>query len=335
MSYQFSTFVGQPDGSLKKGVSSRGPLVGNQILLKMTHSGICGTDIVFKKAGICLGHEGVGIVEAIGSNVTNFKVGERAGFGWVHTSCGSCNECLSAQEPFCEKNTVFGSSDQDIGSLATGVVWDEKFLFHIPEAMASEYAAPLMCAGATVYSCFKEYNIRETDTVGVIGIGGLGHLALQFADKLGCQVVAFSRTDNKKTEAMSFGATKFAATADGADLQKQLGDTRINHLIVTTEVQPNWEQYIPVLAPRASIYPLTVELGTTFNIPYLPIIVKGLHIQGSAVASRAVHTQMLEFAARKGIKPQIMKFPYTLEGVEKAFETLESGKMRYRGVIEF
>lgn len=226
---------------------------------------------------------------------------------------------------------MYGSGNLDRGSLASHTVWRESFLFKTPDSIPSEYAAPLQCGGATVFNALEMYDTRPTERVGIIGVGGLGHLAIQFASKMGCQVVVFSGTDSKKDEAMKLGATEFHATKGLKELSSSVSKP-INRLLVTTSAQPDWAMYQAILAPGATIYPLTVSSGN-LSIPYMPIVMNGVRIQGSLVAARAMHIKMLEFAALHGIRPIIETFPMSKGGIERAFERLGKGKMRYRGVL--
>lgn len=223
---------------------------------------------------------------------------------------------------------MYGSADLDQGSFASHGIWKADYVFKIPDAIPREYAAPLMCGGATVFNALHAFGTEPTDRVGVIGIGGLGHLAIQFAAKMGCEVVVFSSTDSKKEEAMKLGATEFVATKG----VKELKTRPIDRLLVTASFQPDWSQYIPILAPRAAIYPLSVTSGD-LKIPYMPILDKELTIQGSLVASRHIHSDMIAFAARHKILPIIEQFPLTTEGITEAMAKLASGKMRYRAVL--
>lgn len=256
------------------------------------------------------------------------KKGDSVGWGYIHDSCNSCKQCLTGHETLCADQAIYGYADLDQGSFASHAVWKEDYIFSIPESISRAHAAPLMCGGATVFNALHAFNVQPTDRVGIIGVGGLGHLAIQFASKMGCEVVVFSGTDSKKDEAMKLGATEFLATKG----VKELKTRPIDSLLVTAAFQPDWKQYLPILAPRASIYPLSVAEGD-LTIPYMPIIVKELTIQGSMVAPRHVHRAMLEFAARHNIRPIIEEFPMTLDGVNKAMDRMESGKMRYRGVL--
>lgn len=321
-------FKGSKGSKIVEGTTQRevGP---KEVLLRVTHSGLCGTDIHYKGADMVLGHEGVGVVEEVGSNVTMFKKGDRAGWGYEHDCCGHCKQCLRGTETFCPHRKMYGSADLDQGSMASHAIWKEDFLFQVPEGMKSEDAAPLMCGGATVFNSIQMYGIKSTDRVGVIGVGGLGHLAIQFASRMGCQVVVFSGTESKKDEAKKLGALEFYATKDVGELKLE---QPIDHLLVTTAQQPDWKLYLPLMAPGGTIYPLTVS-SDDLKMPYMPIISQGLNVQGSLVAARQIHREMLEFAAKHAIRPIIQTFPMTLDGVNKAFETLENGQMRYRGVL--
>jgi D-arabinose 1-dehydrogenase-like Zn-dependent alcohol dehydrogenase len=223
---------------------------------------------------------------------------------------------------------MYGTAELDQGSLATCAVWKADFLFAIPDAIKSEHAAPLMCGGATVFNALQFHDVKSTDRVGIIGVGGLGHLAIQFAAAMGCEVVVFSGTESKKEEATKLGAREFYATKGLQELKVR----PIDHLLVTTSTQPDWSMYLPVMAPSGTIYPLGVSEGD-LKMPYMPIIMSGLKIQGSLVAARQILREMLEFAAVHDIKPIIETFPMNVEGVESAFKKLEEGSMRYRGVL--
>jgi len=145
---------------------------------------------------------------------------------------------------------------------------------------------------------------------------------------MGCEVIVFSGTDGKKEEAMKLGAKEFYATKGSQELKVK----PIDHLLVTTSVQPDWSIYLPIMAPSGTVYPLSVSQGD-LKVPYMPILLSGLKIQGSLVAAREIHREMLEFAAVHNIKPIIETFPMNLQGVEEAFKMLEEGGMRYRGVL--
>jgi len=328
MGNDFTVYKGSKEGKIIKSVTHKDDLAPNEVLIKVTHSGLCGTDAHHRHQDIVLGHEGVGIVQEIGKDVKSFKVGDRGGWGYEHDSCGRCEQCLTGQEVFCPERHLYGYSDFDQGSFATHAVWKETFLFQIPEEVESANAAPLMCAGATVFNTLHSYGVEATHRVGVVGVGGLGHLAIQFAAKMGCEVVVFSGTNSKEGEARKLGAREFVAMK-GVD---KLKIKPVNHLVVTTSAQPDWKLYLSAMAPGGTIFPLGVSDGN-ISIPYMPMIAQGLRIQGVLVAPRNVCNKMLQFAAFHGINPIIQTFPLNVEGIEEAMEKLEKGQLRYRAVL--
>lgn len=236
MSIKFTVFKGSKDGSIVKSTTTKGELNGDEVLVRVTCSGVCGTDDHYRTQDMVLGHEGAGVVERTGPGVKSLKEGMRVGWGYQHDCCGQCELCLSGRETYCRERKMYGSADKDQGSFASHAVWKEQFLFKIPEGLSDEVAAPLMCGGATVFNIFEAYEIRPTSRVGIVGIGGLGHLAIQFAAKQGMDVVVFSGTESKREEAMKLGAKEFYATKDAKKLKLDGG--KIDHLLVTTSFLP-------------------------------------------------------------------------------------------------
>ncbi|KAL6707251.1 hypothetical protein ACN47E_004239 [Coniothyrium glycines] len=326
----FTVYKGSKEGKIVKATTTRPDLQGDQVLVKVTASGLCGTDEHYKNADMALGHEGTGVVEAVGPNVKHLKKGDRVGWGYEHDSCGSCNQCLTGQETYCPERQMYGAADLDQGSFASHAVWREAFLFALPANLSDAEAAPLMCGGATVFNALYTYGVKPTDRVGVIGVGGLGHLAIQFAARMGCDVVVFSGSSSKEAEARQLGAKEFVAMKGKSELNLA---RKVDALLVTTSASPDWKLLLPVMAPNSTIFPMTVTDGD-FAIPHMSMVSQGLRIQGSVVAARAVHRKMLEFAALHEIKPIVMEFPLTESGIEDAMQTLRDGNMRYRGVLK-
>ncbi|KAJ5166087.1 uncharacterized protein N7482_004868 [Penicillium canariense] len=329
MPIEFTVFKGSQDGSIRQEKSQRGDLERDDVLIRITHSGVCFTDVHYRHADMALGHEGTGVVEKTGPDAKTLKKGDRVGWGYEHDCCGHCRQCLTGWETLCAVRKMYAFADLDQGSFGTHAVWREAFLFKVPDTMKNEDAGPLMCGGSTVFNALYAAQVRPTARVGIVGVGGLGHLAIQFAAQMGCQVVVFSGTDSKKEEAMRLGATEFYATKGANELKLE---KPIDNLIVTTSSQPDWQLYLNVMAPNGVISPLSVD-SNDLKIPYMPLLLNGLRIQGGIVSARQVHRDMLEFAAIHNIKPVKMTFPMTLEGVKESLKTLEEGKMRYRGVL--
>ncbi|KAL4862497.1 hypothetical protein BDV12DRAFT_42813 [Aspergillus spectabilis] len=324
----FTVFKGHESGNPIQATTTKpDELTDDYVLLKIIASGLCGTDLHYRRADMVLGHEGIGIVEALGPNTRYLKKGDRVGWGYEVDSCGHCIECLQGTETYCSERAMYSENNLDQGSFASHAIWREAFLHKIPDNLSDVAAAPLQCGGATVFMALQ--NIRSTDTVGIIGIGGLGHLAIQFAAKMGCRVVVLSGSERKKEEALRLGAHEFIATKGATKLSIS---TPISRLLVTAAVPPNWDLLLPILAPRAQIYPLTVAPGN-FEIPYLTFILQGITVVGSMVPPRAIHRQMLEFAALHDIKPIVEVFPMTEEKITEAMNKLDRGEVNYRAVL--
>jgi len=328
LNLDYTVYKGHQSGRIVKSKGHKDNLAHDEVLVKITHTGLCGTDEHYKIFDMVLGHEGVGTVQQVGAEVTTFKVGDRAGWGYLHNCCMHCDQCLSGNEMLCPERAMYGEADLDQGGFASHAVWKAAFLFHIPDSIPSAAAAPLMCGGSTVFNILYTY-VRSTDRVGIVGVGGLGHLAIQFASKMGCDVIVFSSTESKREEAMKLGATEFHAIKG----VKKLDIGRlVNHLIITTSFLPDWNLLLPVLEPRGIVYPTTVS-EKDLVLPYVPFLHRGIRVQGNLPCSRGTHVKMLRFAALHGIQPIIEEFPMSVKGIEDAMVRLNQGKMRYRAVI--
>ncbi len=166
---------------------------------------------VVRPCRYALGHQGVGIIEKIGPNVKELKKGDRVGWGYQHACCGYCDPCRTGRETYCPQRELYDEASLDQGSFAPHAVWHEAFVFPLPNALADEEVTPLMCAGATVFNVLYTYGVKSADCVGVVGMGVLGHLAIQYAAKMGCKVVVFSSLGDKRSEFITMGV-KFAVS---------------------------------------------------------------------------------------------------------------------------
>ena len=229
---------GQSPGHLTAIPAKIPPLTPHQILLRITHTGVCYTDYEYyhHSVPIALGHEGIGIVEAVGSSVTTLQIGDRVGAGFGRDSCASCKYCTTGRDIWCYDRVVYGLGDTDQGTFSEYFVGNEGFVHKIPEGLSSEDAAPLQCAGATVYSALAG-NVKRGDRVGVMGVGGLGHLAVQFASKMGNEVVVFSTSADKEGEARGFGASEFVVGEECGGLKGP-----VDVLVVAGSRYPDWEK---------------------------------------------------------------------------------------------
>jgi D-arabinose 1-dehydrogenase-like Zn-dependent alcohol dehydrogenase len=232
---EYQVFRGA-DGAVKKSTSPLPSLGPKDILVRITHSGVCASDLAYVPYGIALGHEGVGIVEAIGSEVVQFKVGDRAGGGYHRDSCGHCTYCLSGQDIWCYERSIYGEKDYNNGTFGEYYIGVETYLHKIPDGLASEHAAPLQCAGATTYNALVSV-VKPGERVGIVGIGGLGHLAIQFARKLGTEVVVFSTTKSKEDEARKLGASEFYLLDELEKIQEP-----VTTLVIAGNRYPDWSK---------------------------------------------------------------------------------------------
>jgi D-arabinose 1-dehydrogenase-like Zn-dependent alcohol dehydrogenase len=238
-SVTYNVYRGSEDGKpIRDSLTST--LGRTDVFVKITHSGVCGTDEHCIHSPVALGHEGIGIVQQIGSNVTSFKVGDRVGFGYVKKSCGDCNMCLTGRDQYCSQVQLYGYGSTDTGSFSSGAVCDQSSLVPIPAGIDSANAAPLMCAGATVWEVLSKQNVKSTDRVGVVGMGGLGHLAIKIAAKMGLEVVVISGSDSKREEALKFGAKEFHVLRSGEPTPE--GIAPLNHLLLCGSGKVNHDQ---------------------------------------------------------------------------------------------
>ncbi|KAK5941992.1 hypothetical protein PMZ80_005943 [Knufia obscura] len=327
----YTAFKGSKSGAIVETEITRDAIGPNEVLLENQYSGLCGTDEHFAHNDIVLGHEGVGIVKEIGRDVKSLKVGDRVGVGFVRGGCGYCTSCLTGYNWFCtESPNNYGSHDHNTATWSTHCVLPPTRLAKIPSSIPSEFAGPLMCAGQTVWLPLARTDVRPWHTVGVVGVGGLGHLAIQFASKMGCNVVVFSGTASKREEAFKLGASEFY-TAE--DLGKE-GMKRhfVDNLLVTTSQLPDWSVYEPLLSNQSHIFPLTIS-ASDISISAMTLVGREITTHGLCASTMTQVNQMLEFAARHKIRPMIEEFEMSESGIRDAMGRLEGGKLRYRAVL--
>lgn len=311
-----------------------GPLGDEQVEIAVESCGICHSDLSMldNDWGISSypfvpGHEVVGKVVALGANTKRHKIGDRVGLGWNSGSCGSCPQCLSGNQNLCAsaEGTIVGRP----GGFATRVRAQWTWLNPIPEGLDASKAGPLFCGGITVFNPIVQFGVRPTDRVGVIGIGGLGHLALKFLRAWGCEVVAFTSSDAKREEALQLGAHRTLNSRDSSDLKKAASS--FDFILNTTNVGLDWNTYIAALKPKGRLHTVGAVLEP-LDLAAFPMIGGQKSVSGSPIGSPATVDTMLEFSARHGISPTTETFP--MSRANDALEHLRSGKARYRIVLE-
>ncbi|KAM3519812.1 hypothetical protein MY4038_009656 [Beauveria bassiana] len=330
MSSDETVFKGSPSGDITECRRRRRPLSDGEVRVEITHSGVCGTDEHYRLKDMVLGHEGVGVVVEIGRFVEEMKPGDRVGWGYCHGSCGSCRACRRGQNLYCDERELYGFTNLDQGSFATHATFRSKALVPIPAAIESRHAAPLMCAGAAVYSAIRRAELKAGDRVGVLGVGGLGHLAIQFAAKMGCNVVAFSSSPEKRSEALLHGAHEFRDINDAVAVSSA---DQVICLLLTAAKQPDWHKVLPWVERGGTISAMTVDTDNMV-IPYMTLVMNAIQIQGSLPAPSHMHREMLDLAALHSIRPQTELFALDGKGIKMAMDRLRSGRVRYRAVLE-
>lgn len=310
-----------------------GPLGDEEVEVQVEHCGLCHSDLSvlndewgFSKYPAVLGHEVIGRVVEIGSAAKGLKVGQYVGVGWNAGSCMHCRPCKSGNQQLCAQAqpTIVGHR----GGFASRVRAHWAWTIPLPESLNKAESGPLLCGGITVFNPLAMY-AKPTDRVGIVGIGGLGHMGVKFAAAYGCDVTAFTSSESKFDEARSFGAHHVVSSRDPAAIQKLAGSFDL--LIVTVNVPLNWDALISSLAPNGRMHVVGAVLEP-MPIGAVPLIFGQRSVSGSPTGSPVDIEQMLEFAARHNITPQTEHFP--MSRINEAFERLEAGKARYRLVLD-
>lgn len=310
-----------------------GELQPGDVEVKITHCGICHSDahLIDNDWGISQypfipGHEIIGTVAALGSAVKGLAVGQRVGVGWQAGSCGVCEWCLGGKENLCAG--MAPTCVHRNGGYAEAVRIDSRFVIPVPEKLDSASAAPLLCAGITVYNPLRTLGVNPSSRVGIIGIGGLGHLAVQFARVFGADVTAFSTTAAKEEEARALGAHSFVNTRERSTLKKLAGSFDL--ILSTVNADQEWPAYIEALRPEGTLCFVGVPPSPA-SLPVLPLIMGTRSITGSPIGSPLKLREMLDVAARHGVKAQIEQFP--ISKVNDAIARVKKNHVRYRAVL--
>ena len=310
-----------------------GPLGTEDVEVAVEHCGLCHSDISvlnndwgISQYPAILGHEVVGRVTAVAPNAKGLKVGQRVGVGWNSGSCMHCRQCLSGSHHLCPQVqfTIVGHR----GGFASHVRAHWAWAIPLPEKLNVADAGPLLCGGVTVFAPLVMY-AKPTDRVGIIGIGGLGHMAVKFAAAYGCDVTAFTSSANKFDEARAFGANHVVSSRDSAAIRKLGGSFDL--LISTVNVKLEWDAIIGTLAPNGRLH-LVGAVLEPIPVAAFSLIAQQRSVSGSPTGSPVAIATMLDFAARHNVVPQTEHFP--MSNINAAFARLESGKARYRIVLD-
>jgi uncharacterized zinc-type alcohol dehydrogenase-like protein len=310
-----------------------GELKANEVEIRISHCGVCHSDVhlIDNDWGISRypfipGHEIVGKVTAVGSSVLDRTVGERVGVGWQADSCGICEWCRQGDEHLCAKAqpTCVGRN----GGYADRIRVNSKFAIPVPDVLESENVAPLLCGGVTVYSPLRNHGVRPSSRVGVIGIGGLGHLGLQFAKAFGAEVTAFSTSKDKEPEARELGADHFVNTRDMGALKSLAGG--FDFLLCTVSADQDWQAFVNALRPKGTLCVVGAS-PSALQIQPFSLISGQKAVSGSPTGSPRDLHEMLDVAARHGVKAITERFP--MSAANEAVVKVKKNQVRYRAVL--
>lgn len=324
----------QPKGKLVPFSYHLNTINDEQVDIKVYYCGICHSDISMinndwgsTNYPIVPGHEIVGEVIAVGKAVKNITVGDKVGLGWYSASCMGCQECMEGDHHLCKdsESTIVNRH----GGFADYVRAHWSWVIPLPKHIELSKAGPLLCGGITVFNPIVSLQIKPTDTVGVIGIGGLGHLAIKFLKYWGCNVIAFSSNPEKKEDILKMGATQVINSTISEELKSIKG--KLHFILNTTNVSLHWNSYISTLAPKGKFHTVGAVLEP-MNIPAFSLIGGQKSVSGSPVGSPALTKTMLKFCVRHQIYPTVEEFP--IKKVNEAIKHLKSGKARFRVVLK-
>ena len=316
----------------------------NEVLIDILYCGVCHSDIHQVRAqwgsgGIfpmVPGHEIVGRVAQIGADVGKFKVGDAVGVGCFVDSCRACAPCKAGEEQYCDQGMTgtYNSRERDGGApthggYSTRITVHQDYVLCIPAGIALDRAAPLLCAGITTYSPLKHYGVKAGDEVAVVGLGGLGHMAVKLAAAMGARVTVLSTSESKRSDAMALGAHDFAATRDAATFKACA--KRFDFIIDTVSAEHDYNAYLSLLKFDGTMILLGIP-DTPAPVAAGALIMQRRKLGGSLIGGIAETQEMLNFCAQHGIASDIELID--MEQIEDAYERMLKADVRYRFVID-
>ena len=311
------------------------PLKPNEVNIKVESCGICHSDISaidgswgISKYPMVAGHEVIGEIIGTGSDVSLHKIGDRVGLGWHSGYCNDCVQCDAGDHNFCSstKKTVFSQH----GGFAEQVTADQVSVIPIPTGLKHEDAGPLLCGGITVFTPIVEFNINKNHKVGIIGIGGLGHLALKFYKALGCHVTAFTNSDDKDNLLKSLGADEIVSSTDKSKIKNLVG--QFDLIISTVNVKLDWNLFLSTIKPRGRLHFVGAVLAP-IETSVFSLMSGRKSISGSPVGSPNNIRKMLDFCAQHNISPMTEHFKFS--EINSAIEKLRNNRIRFRAVLSW
>lgn len=321
----------------------RRALRSNDVAIEIMYCGVCHSDLhtarndwSWTNYPIVVGHEIVGRVIEVGSDVTRHKIGDHVAVGTMVDSCQHCDQCHKGEEQLCrEGNTqTFAGADRisgepTMGGYAKHIVTREEFVLHIPQGLDLAKVGPLLCAGATTYSPLRTWNVGPGSRVGVIGMGGLGHMAVKLAVALGAHVTVLSRSAKKEADAKALGAENFLSSSDEAAMTNAASS--FDFIIDTVPAKHDLSPYLPLLDIDGTLC-VVGQIGPLDELNSLPLLLGRRRVAGSAIAGIAQTQEMLDFCARMNVLPDVEMI--RIDQINEAFERLERSDVHYRFVID-
>jgi alcohol/geraniol dehydrogenase (NADP+) len=310
-----------------------GELGPQEVEIGISHCGICHSDIhlILNDWGISQypfipGHEVIGTVTGLGQGVRSLRVGQRVGLGWQSNSCGLCEWCIRGMENLCASSEA--TCVHRHGGYAERVRANARFVVPIPDSLPSEQAAPLLCGGITAYNPMRTHGVNPSSRVGIVGIGGLGHMAVQFARVFGAEVTAFSSSSAKEEEARALGANHFVNSRETKAMRDVTGSMDL--ILSTVNADQDWGPYIQALRPTGTL--CFVGLPPSPVLVQASALISGVRsISGNPTGSPARLREMLDVASRHGVKARTERF--AMAEANEAIEKVKKNKVRYRAVL--
>jgi uncharacterized zinc-type alcohol dehydrogenase-like protein len=322
---------------------NRRDLRANDVSIEILYCGVCHSDLHqarndwgFSTYPIVPGHEIVGRVTGTGKDVTRYRAGDAVAVGCIVDSCGRCDQCLKREEQMCREVVTQTYNGRDritgeptYGGYSKNIVVREEFVLALPDGLDMARAAPLLCAGITTYSPLRTWNAGPGSRVGVIGLGGLGHMAVKLAVGLGADVTVISRSAGKTADALALGADRVLISTDEAAMAAAASSFDL--IIDTIPVRHDVSPYMPLLDVDATLV-IVGQLGLIEEQSTLPLLMGRRRLSGSPIGGIAETQEMLNFCARHNILPDCEMI--TMQDINAAFERMERADVRYRFVID-
>ncbi len=303
-------------------------------LIKVQACGLCHSDIhmvdndwEMTEYPIVPGHEAIGEVVELGSSVTHLQVGDRVGVGWQGGACLQCDDCLRGNENLCDHHEA--TIIRGPGGFADYLMVDARFAFPIPAGIEARSAGPLLCGGITVYSGLRQGGMTSGQEIGIIGVGGLGHMAVQFASRLGNRVTVFTTSQDKADLAEQLGAHEAIVVPKGESPPP--GEGKLDLILSTVPADLDWGAYAEHLKSNGALTFVGVPNSGELTLPFWSLLMKQRRIVPSIIGGRPRIREMLSVAERFGIEPMVEEFP--LERVNEAIAKVRDNTIRYRAVL--